>query len=556
MADQTAPVRWTRFGLAAKLAGCLVAVAVLFFATFGYVQQRLEQRHLEALVSLSAERTSDLIRTTAWQQMLRNDREQLYKMMHDLASEPGIRLVRIFNKEGRIAQSTNPAEIGTMVDKQAEACYACHAQRQPLTKLARKERARIFTEGSGKRTLAVIRPIENHKDCWTASCHVHPAGQRILGVIDAHLALDAVDTQLAEYRSQMLRYFAGATVLLSLFSLVFVWLVVHRPISDLMTGIRALARGQLSYRLPVRSRDEIGQLADSVNHMASELDEAHRQVTEWTRTLEDRVRLKTAELERAQKGLIASEKMASLGRLAATVAHEVNNPLFGMLTYARLTRKDLEKAELSGSTRQRVNEHLGIIERESRRCGDLMRNLLTFARQTPPQRAPMKIETVVQRAAELVQHQCDLAEIELASRLAPDLPEISGDASQIQQVLVVLLSNAIDALGKGGRITISAQRLPGFEGVHIAVSDTGPGIPADLQAQIFEPFFSTKENQHRTGLGLAIARNIVERHGGVLTVQSEPGKGAEFVVQLPLEAPPEAASPVAAIEINAPGGAS
>ena len=262
MTDNAAPVRWTRFGLAAKLAGCLVAVAVLFFAIFGYVQQRLEQRHLEALVSLSAERTSDLIRTTAWQQMLRNDREQLYQLMHDLASEPGMRLVRIFNKEGRIAQSTNPDEIGTMVDKQAEACYACHAQQQPLTKLARKDRARIFTEENGKRTLAVIRPIENHKDCSSASCHAHPAGQRILGVIDAHLALDAVDTQLAEYRTQMLTYFVGAAVLLMLFSLAFVWLMVHRPISELMVGIRKLGRGELSHRLPIRSRDEIGQLAD------------------------------------------------------------------------------------------------------------------------------------------------------------------------------------------------------------------------------------------------------------------------------------------------------
>lgn len=556
MSEQAAPIRWTRFGLAAKLAGCLVAVAIVFFAIFGYVQQRLEQRHLEALVSLSAERISDLIRTTAWQQMLRNDREQLYQLMHDLASEPGMRLVRIFNKEGRIAQSTNPNEIGTMVDKQAEACYACHAQQQPLTKLARKDRARIFTEEGGRRTLAVIRPIENHKDCSTASCHVHPPGQRILGVIDAHLALDAVDAQLAEYRTQMLVYFVGAAVVLLLFSLAFVWLVVHHPISELMTGIRALAHGQLSYRLPVRSRDEIGQLADSVNHMATELDEAHQQLTEWARTLEDRVHRKTAELERAQNGLIASAKMASLGRLAATVAHEVNNPLFGMLTYARLTRKDLEKAELADKTRERVNEHLGIIERESRRCGDLMRNLLTFARQTPPQRAPMQVETVIKRSAELVQHQCELAEIELVIEQAPDLPEISGDASQIQQVLVALLSNAVDALGKGGRITISARRLPGFEGIQISVSDTGPGIAPELQAQIFEPFFSTKENQHRTGLGLAIARNIVERHGGVLTAHSEPGKGAEFAMQLPLQAPPESTSPLAAVDITAPGGAS
>ena len=238
--------------------------------------------------------------------------------------------------------------------------------------------------------------------------------------------------------------------------------------------------------------------------------------------------------------------MVSLGKLAATVAHEVNNPLFGMLTYARLTMKELGKLDLPAEKLDRIQNYQAIIERESKRCGELMKGLLAFARQAPPQHAMTQLNTIVERARALVMHQYELAQIEL--RIAPDpaLPEISCDPDQVQQVLIILLANACDALGRGGAVTVTTRALPGGAGVAVSVRDTGPGIPEDMQAQIFEPFFSTKDDQHRTGLGLAVARGIVERHGGTITVESQPGKGAEFLVHLPLSAAPE--RPAAASE--------
>jgi two-component system NtrC family sensor kinase len=305
-------------------------------------------------------------------------------------------------------------------------------------------------------------------------------------------------------------------------------------------GTVRLAHGDLSYRIPVQSSDELGALASSFNEMASEVGEAHREVTEWAHTLESRVKQKTSELEAATKSLIHSEKMASLGRLAATVAHEVNNPLFGMLTYARLTLKDLARPDLDQKARQRMEDNLRIIERESRRCGDLMKNLLAFSRQTPPQRTQVQLNTIVDRAAKLVAHQMSLAEIAFETNLDPALPEISGDPSQLQQVLIVLLVNATEAIGKNGRIAVATSAAPAADCVTLTVSDDGPGIPADVVQQIWEPFFSTKEDQHRTGLGLAVARGIVDRHGGSITVRSEPGQGAEFTIVLPILSPVEA----------------
>jgi two-component system NtrC family sensor kinase len=231
--------------------------------------------------------------------------------------------------------------------------------------------------------------------------------------------------------------------------------------------------------------------------------------------------------------------MASIGKLAATVAHEVNNPLFGILTYARLTLKEVEKGP-AGSRAEMV-EQLHIIERESKRCGDIMRNLLTFARQAPSHRESNDLNTLIGRAVVLVRHQAELLGIELRSRLGENLPPVLCDAGQIQQVVLVLLVNATEAMPHGGVLEVSTEMggtgISLCDAARIRVRDTGAGIPPEVLAQIFDPFFTTKEDQQRTGLGLAVARSIVEQHGGEIAVESTPGKGTEFVVALPAVGP-------------------
>jgi two-component system, NtrC family, sensor kinase len=520
--------RW-RSGLATKLALCLVLSAIALSSVFGWLNLRFQQRHAERQVVTSADRLSDLIQRSARFQMMRNDREALYHLIQDVGREQGILRVRIFNREGRISYSTATEEVDTMVDKGAEQCYACHAQSAPLTRLDRPDRARIFRNGGGQRVLAMIRPIENQPACANAECHAHPASQRILGVIDTQLSLASVDAETAETQWRLF-WSSGITAsLLSLVSVAFIWLMVHRPIRELMKGTQKISQGDLRYRLPVRSTDELGALAESFNKMTVAVARSDAE-------LEERVRRKTEELERATASLISSEKMASLGKLAATVAHEVNNPLFGILTYARLTLKELGKAALPEKDRNSMMENLVVIENESRRCGDIVRNLLAFARQSAPQRAPTEINTLVERALGLVRHQLELQEITLESSLAPELPEVLCDAGQIQQVLVVLLVNAIEAMPKGGVLTVATEG--GLDaGLRVRVRDSGPGIQPDILPQIFEPFFTTKDTQqHGAGLGLAIAKGILERHGGAIAVESKPGDGAEFVVTLPATA--------------------
>lgn len=518
-----------RAGITVKLAVALVASTAVIFGFFGWLNLRVQRREAEAMVLASADRVGDIIKRSTRYGMLNDDREALYQVIRDIGAEPAIKRVRIFNKEGRITFSTNAVEINQAVDKRAEQCYACHAQAQPLVKLNQPGRGRIFTDPQGERIIAVIRPIENEPACWNSACHAHPQNQQILGVIDTHFSLAAVDAQARERQTRTASFTVLAMALMSMFSLVFVWVVLYRPVRELLAGIHRVADGDFGYSLKVRSNDELGELAAAFNKMSVELAAAHNEITSWAHTLEDRVARKTRELENTQAGLFAAEKMASLGKLAATVAHEVNNPLFGILTFARLALKDTQD--------EKQRERLKTIERESLRCGEIMRNLLTFARQTPKKREPNDFNGLVERAIKLVHHQVELLQIKLDVQLAPEMPQITCDAGQVQQVALVLLVNATEAMPSGGSLLVSTSYDAANDQVQLRVRDTGCGITPETMANIFEPFFSTKEDQHRTGLGLAIAKNIMDHHGGRIEVHSQPGEGTEFIVTLPVTAP-------------------
>src|SRR6185503_16188092 len=229
------------------------------------------------------------------------------------------------------------------------------------------------------------------------------------------LSLAQVDAQMAQHQAALRWFLVAAIVFGCLAAVAFMWIFVYRPVKELIRGTHRVAGGDLEYRLPVRSDDELGDLAASFNKMTAEVAgvQAH---------IEEQVRRKTAELERVHRTLLTSEKMASIGKLAATVAHEINNPLFGILTYARLVLRELQKQ--SFSTRDELAEQVQTIERESKRCGELVKNLLTFSRQAPSNREPNELNTIVHRAAMLVKHKLDMQSIKLKEDLAPDLPPV------------------------------------------------------------------------------------------------------------------------------------
>ena len=529
--------RWNRLthSLSVKLISLLLLVMVGIFGLLGYLNIRLHRQHLEAATLMSAERVSDVIKRSTSYYMLRNDREGLYHAMATMADEPGMVRVRIFDQEGRISYSTDTSEIGHLVDKGGEACYACHTRSQPLTRLNQPDRFRIYRDNKGQRVLGVITPIENQPSCSNAACHAHPASQQVLGVLDANLSLAKTDVQLAQTSRRMLAYTLIALADISLLSWLFVWRLVGQPLKRLKDGTKQLAEGNLGYQLEVDSRDEVGELASSFNRMSLQLRSANEEIVAWAKTLEDRVDQKTRELKRAHEHMLQAEKMATIGKMAAVVAHEINNPLSGILTYAKLLRRWIERGEMGGAKKDDAEQCLDLIAEESRRCGDLVKNLLTFSRTAPLNVQTTDLNTVVDRAVRLVAHQMELNGVELHLELPPGLPRVQCDPGQIEQVLLALIMNAIDAMPRGGNLWVGTK-LDEDAGEEIFwVRDDGSGIPQDILPQIFEPFLTTKESGKSVGLGLAVSQNIVARHRGRIEVTSELGKGTTFTVTLPLD---------------------
>jgi two-component system NtrC family sensor kinase len=521
--------------LSAKLVLSLVASMIVVFGLLGYFNIRLHRQHLEQSTLASAERVSDVIKRSTTYYMLRNYREGLYHGMRTIGDEPGMERVRIFDQQGQISYSTDPAELNHVVDKRAEACYGCHSQSQPLAKLNRPDRFRIYRNAGGQRVLGIITPIENQPSCSNADCHAHPASQQVLGVLDTNISLAKADTQLAQSTNRMLAYTLAGMIFIGALSWISAWWVVGKPIKALKSGTERLAQGDLGYQLEVGSRDEVGDLARSFNDMSLQLHAAHEEVVASNKTLEDRVEQKTHELRRAHDHMLHAEKMATIGKMAAVVAHEINNPLSGILTYAKLLHKWLDRGALPEEKRLEALQCLDLIAGESRRCGDLVKNLLTFSRTAPMNAEPTDLSVVIDRCARLVRHQCEMVGIQLHTELENSLPKVHCDPSQIEQVLLALMMNAIDAMPRGGNLWL--QTRPGHrpQEAEIEVRDDGTGISSEILPQIFEPFLTTKEASHGVGLGLAISHSIIERHHGRIEVQSQAGRGTRFTVTLPLD---------------------
>jgi two-component system NtrC family sensor kinase len=531
--------------ISAKLIASLLLVMVVIFGLLGYLNIRLHRQDLEAATLASAERVSDVISRSAAYYMLHNDREGLYHSIKSIADEPGMVKVRIFDQEGRIGYSTDLAEVSHILDKNAEACYGCHAQSQPLAHLNRPDRFRIYRMAGGQRMLGIITPIENQPGCSNAACHAHPARQKVLGVLDTNLSLAKADAQLRLSSVRMFSYTAGALLIVAFLSWLFVWREVDQPIQSLKRGTEHLSLGELGYQIEVQSEDEVGDLAHSFNDMSLQLQTAHREIVGWTRTLEDRVEQKTRELQSVHDHVVHVERMASIGKMAAVVAHEVNNPLCGILTYAKLLRKWIGTGQAEREKRDEAMQCLDLIAAESRRCGDLIKNLLSLSRTAPMNVQPTDLNAVIDRCLLLVRHQLELGGVELQLGLATNLPMIPCDPAQIEQVLIALIANAIDAMPRGGTLWLGDRLANHDTEIEITVRDNGTGIAPDILSHIFEPFLTTKESGHGTGLGLAIARGITDRHNGRIEVESELGRGTTFIVTLPAPALTPDAAPAA-----------
>jgi two-component system NtrC family sensor kinase len=381
----------------------------------------------------------------------------------------------------------------------------------------------------------MINPIKNEEGCSISACHAHSPDQTILGVLDVQMSLNELDRAASRAKFLINIIIVSFILLAIVFIATVVYIMVHRPISLLEIGTGRLAKGELDYRINMRRKDELGNLALSINDMAINLNRADTELRNWSKLLEKRVEEKSAELEEVNKELLQIEKMASLGKMAASVAHELNNPLAGILTFAKLLIKKIKNKSSHHFEKDNFIEKLEHIRSESMRCGNIVRNLLTFARGSATNFHECILKDIIERALKIVNHHIELAKITVNQRISIQPETIICDPDQLLQAFVALMVNAVEAMPDGGKLEITAEHLDqDADRVIIQIKDTGVGIPEEVKDNILEPFFTTKKDQNGVGLGLSVVYGIIQRHHGKIWLQSQRDKGTTFFIELPV----------------------
>jgi len=332
---------------------------------------------------------------------------------------------------------------------------------------------------------------------------------KVIGI----LYVGILEQKYIDIRTQAILVFMGIALAGALITMLLSWSISQRisvPLRKTVAASKEVASGNLGAMVDVKSGDELGWLAYSFNNMSLALKERDEKLKEF-----------------AKKKISESERLAMVGQLSANVAHELNNPLQGIITYASLA---LEKETFDESCRQNINK----IVVQANRCRDIIRGLLDFSRQKNPDKTLCNINSLLRGCISLVENQAIFHNIEIVMDIDHSIPMALVDPSQIERVFLNLIINAAEAMEAKGKLTVRTTMNPASQSIEIDVQDTGPGISPENIGKIFDPFFTTKETGHGVGLGLAISYGIVEEHKGKLTVESKLGKGTTFVVSLPL----------------------
>jgi len=512
----------------------VIALTVAVFLFTLMVIRNYREELLQQVVVHSAQLSEVVLKSTRFA-MHQNKPSEINQIIQDVGALKDLEKVRILGKDGVILYSSQKEEIGTKIDQEAESCLACHLDEKSLRESPEIGRPRFFDSTDGRPLLGSTAVIRNEPSCSNSDCHQHDKEQGVLGVLDIVYPLSDIETRLRSSTYTVITMSLGFVILAALLMSYLIHRMVYLPLRDLDQGASKLAQGDLENTIPVRSNDEFGLLAESFNSMTRALRKSRVDLEDWGKTLEEKVEKASRELKIAHAETARSEKLASVGLLAAGIAHELNNPLTGVLTFSHLVRKNMEDGSQDA-------EDLDLVIRETKRCAGIIRRLLDFSREKTPEKAYGNLNRIIEETVQLIEQPVQVEDIEIVTDLDTRLPQVWLDENLIKQVIMNVLVNARHAIDNGGIITIKTRLCPADECpdsitttgdmAEITISDTGCGISKEDLRKVFDPFFTTKEVGKGTGLGLSVSLGTIESHRGTIIVESTVGKGTAFSIYL------------------------
>jgi len=503
-----------------------------------------------------------------------NRQSESFRRELESNGETMIRMLAINSESGVLFESTY--ELGDLLDvlsgfAQVEYCLISNLEGTVLantglnpvdadlvTSLREESRAEhnlnfdYFEARTGGEVLVLTAPITTEKEVMNRETLGLIGGvdrsvgassvSETIGWIELGMSVETVHKAISEAKLAAI-LLATLVVITTIVMIIFIVSAITKPVTELVEATDQISRGDFSTRVEIEQRDEIGHLANTFNRMTESLKQSRDEIEQYNRTLEEKIIERTAQLEEAQAQLIQSEKLSAIGQLAAGVAHELNNPLGGILGYAQFTLEKLRKNNPEENPPKEIQSYIryvGDIEIQARRCKTIVQNLLRFSRTSRTvEFEDVDVNKTLEETVSFVEHQFRINQMELAVHLTRDIPKVRGNAGQLQQVFTNLIINAMHASQKGSTVSIHSRYSPAlgeFGGtVELAITDTGHGIPKEDLKKIFEPFFTTKEVGKGTGLGLSVSYGIVKDHGGEISVKSELGKGTTFTIVLPVQ---------------------
>jgi signal transduction histidine kinase len=515
--------------------------ALISIAAFSVLLIRTQREQTIAEAIHGSESIAEIIRLSIDHDMRINRKDGVREMVASVGEHLDVEVVRVFSKDGVIAYSSRPDEVGVEVEMEFEACVGCHSGPVPPRDLAEDDRSRIYADSSGNQRLATIRVIKNEEGCQGSGCHASIDEQSVLGILGVTVSLQhAQDRMSLASRNALLGSLAAVAFITgTLFFLIM--RSVRRPIDTMIAATRRVAEGDTRLAVPPGASREIGILAASFNDMVQSLSSSREHLESWANSLEEKVTATARELREAQFQMAHADKLSSVGLVAAGIAHELNSPLMAIITFTHLVRQALPEDSVE-------QEDLRMIEREANRCATIIRQLLDYSREQThePEVEPCHVGTVALEALELLKVELQNADVEIRTVVADDLPFVEANASQLLQVFVNLVLNALHAMPDGGKLTIETSAvartvhikdgLPPHRGdrlVKTVVRDTGPGIPRESLSKVFDPFFTTKSVGEGSGLGLSVSLGLIRSYRGTIIAASDGISGAELTVLLP-----------------------